>query len=117
MDGEQRVSAVVLFEKEVLKLGLFESIGQGGQGPVEIRADIFALAGELGQDLDLLFLFLQTGEGGDVALQPFPLLLEMLGFLLVLPGLGRRELSGQGGELGPLSIEVKENLARPRTSR
>jgi hypothetical protein len=117
VDGEQGISSVVLLEKKALKLGLFQGFGQGGQGAVEIGAGVLALGGQLGHDFDFFFLLLEPGEGGYIALPPLLLLLEMLGFLLVLPGLWRGELIRQGGELGPLSIEVKENLGRLRISR
>jgi hypothetical protein len=89
MDGEQRAAAVVLLEEQTLQLGLFEALGQGGQGAVELSADVFSFCGQLGQDLDFFFLFLQPGEGGDIALEFFPFLLEELRLSLVLPSFRR----------------------------
>jgi hypothetical protein len=117
VDGEQGIPPVVRLVKKALELGLRQGLGQDGKSAVEVAAGVLALGGQLGQDLDLFFFFLQPGEGGDIPLQSLLLLLETQGFLLVLPGLGSRELFGQGGELGPLSIEVKENLGRLRIFR
>ncbi len=89
MDGEQGVAAIVPFEKEALQFGLVETLGQGGQGAVELSSDVLPLRGQLGQDFDFFFLFLQPGESGDIALEFFSFLLEELRPLLVLPGLGR----------------------------
>jgi len=89
MDGEQGVADIVLFVKEALQFGLFEALGQCGKGAVELCADVFSLRGQLGQDFDFFLLFLQPGEGGDIALEFFSFLLEPLRFLLILPGLRR----------------------------
>jgi hypothetical protein len=71
---------------------------------VEFAADIFPFGGQLAQDFDLFFLLLKPGKYGQIALQFFPLLLEMLRLLLVLPGLGGGKLDRDGGELGPFSF-------------
>jgi hypothetical protein len=100
MNGQDGISRIVRLEEEGLKFGLRQPFLECRQGLIELGLDAFALGGELGQDLDLLFFFLETDEKSDVALQLFLLLLEGLGLFLIVPGLGLGQVGVDRGDFG-----------------
>ncbi len=109
MDGEDGVPGIVRVEKERLEFRLFQPLFEGRHGRRDLGLDVFALGGQLRQDLDLLLFFLQTAERPEVALQFLLALLKGLGFLLILPGGGIGQLGVDGREFGLFPVQVKES--------
>jgi hypothetical protein len=117
VDGQDGVARVVLLVEQGPQLRLLEVGLEPGHGRIEVGLDALAFGGELGQDLDLLFMAEDALEELELLLQELLLLLERLGGLLVLPNLGRGQAGVQELELGRLVIEVKENLGPLRLWR
>jgi len=117
VNGQDGVARIILLEEERPELGLLQLPFEAGHGGVDVGVDTLALGGELGEDLEILFLDEDPLEELDVLFEELFLLLKGLGGLLVLPDLGRGEPGVYRLQIGILVIEVKENLGPLRLSR
>jgi hypothetical protein len=104
VDGQDGAAGIVLVVEEGPQLRVLEVLLEPPDRGLEVRIDALALGGELGQDLELLFLGQDPSEELDILLEELLLLLEGLGGLLVLPDLGRGQTGRRRFELGRLAV-------------
>jgi hypothetical protein len=117
MDGQDGVAGIVRIIEQGPELGLLEVFLEPARRRVDVGFDALTFGGELGQDLELLFLAEDLLEELEVLFEKLLLLLKGLRGLLVLPDLGRAEPGVYRLPLGGLVIEVKENLGPLRLWR
>jgi hypothetical protein len=117
VDRQDGVSGVVLVVEQRPELSFLQGLLEPADPGLGFRFDVFALGGELRQDLELFFLAKDLPEELDVLFEEFFLRLEGLGDLLVLPDLRRGQARVYRFPLGVLVIEVKENPGPLRLSR
>jgi hypothetical protein len=75
MDGQDGVARVVHVIEQGPELGLLEVVLEPDEGRVDVGLDALALGGELGQDLELLFVAEDALEEQELLLQELLLLL------------------------------------------
>jgi hypothetical protein len=90
VDRENGIAAVIRFEEKSLQFRLTEAFFKRRHGPGHLFADVFSFSGELGQDFNLVLLFLKEREKTDVALELLLPLLKGQRFFLIGPSFGSR---------------------------
>jgi hypothetical protein len=104
VDGQDGVAGIVLVVEKGPELGFLKVVLEPGDPGVDVGLDALAFGGELGEDLELLLLAEDPLEELEVLLEELLFLLEGLGGLLVLPGLGRGQPGVRRFEIGRLVI-------------